>query len=187
MISIHHIISDAWTAGLIVNGIMDIYESLVKNNSFNENTSFSYLNYINSEQEYLSSPKFQKDAEFWHSTFDSIPVTAQIPSKKILSSTSSIDYACNRNEYILSKELVADINSYCKENSVSIFNFFMSIFAVYANKVCNLDDFVIGSPILNRTNFKEKNTTGMFISTMPYRIKLDSNLDFNSFVIKITP
>lgn len=182
VISIHHIISDAWTAGLIVNGIMDIYESLVKNNSFNENNSFSYLNYINSEQEYLSSQKFQKDAEFWHSTFDSIPVTAQIPSKKILSSTSSIDYACNRNEYILSKELVADINSYCKENSVSIFNFFMSIFAVYANKVCNLDDFVIGSPILNRTNFKEKNTTGMFISTMPYRIKLDSNLDFNTIV-----
>ncbi len=182
VISIHHIISDAWTAGLIVNGIMDIYESLVNTNSFNENNSFSYLNYINSEMEYLSSPKFEKDSEFWHSIFDSIPVTAQIPSKKILSFNSNIDYTCKRNEYVISKGLVSDINKYCKENKVSIFNFFMSIFAIYTNKICNLDDFVIGSPILNRTNFKEKNTTGMFISTMPYRIKLENSLNFDTVV-----
>ena len=84
LISIHHIIGDAWTAGLIVNGIMDIYESLINTNQLNEDKSFSYLNYINSEKEYLNSPKFEKDAEFWNSIFDSIPLVAGIPSKKRL-------------------------------------------------------------------------------------------------------
>ena len=182
IISIHHIIGDAWTSGLIVSGIMDIYESLITNNKLNEDHSFSYLNYINSEKEYLNSPKFEKDAEFWNSIFDSIPITAEIPSKKRLISKSNIEYKSMRNEYVISKDLVAKINNLCKENKVSVFNFFMGIFAVYTYKICGLHDFVIGSPILNRTNFKEKQTTGMFISTIPYRINLDDNITFNDFV-----
>lgn len=182
LISIHHIIGDAWTAGLIVNGIMDIYESLVNINQLNENNSFSYLNYINSEKEYLNSPKFEKDAEFWNNVFDSIPTTAEIPSKKRLTSKTNIEYSSKRNEYVISKNLVNKINIFCKENGISIFNFFMGIFAIYTNKLCGLDDFVIGSPILNRTNFKEKQSTGMFISTIPYRIKLDGNMIFKDFI-----
>ena len=85
IISIHHIIGDAWTAGLIVNGVMDIYESLINTGSLNENKSFSYLNYISSENEYLHSQKFEKDSDFWSSIFDSIPSVAEIPSKNRLS------------------------------------------------------------------------------------------------------
>ena len=85
VVSIHHIIGDAWTSGLIVSGIMDIYGSLLNNNQLNENIKVSYIDYINSEKNYLNSPKFEKDAEFWNSIFDSIPLVAGIPSKKRLS------------------------------------------------------------------------------------------------------
>ena len=33
---------------------------------------------------------------------------------------------------------------------------------------------MLGTPILNRTNFIEKNTTGMFVSTVPLRINLEN-------------
>lgn len=84
IVSIHHIISDAWTSGLIVTEIMDIYESLLNTNQLNDYTKVSYIDYINSEKNYLNSPKFEKDAEFWNSIFDSIPLVAGIPSKKRL-------------------------------------------------------------------------------------------------------
>ena len=54
----------------------------------------------------------------------------------------------------------------------------MAVYAIYLSRVSNLKDFVIGTPILNRTNFKEKHTTGMFINTAPLRIKIDDNIDF---------
>mgnify|MGYP001864335856 CR=1 FL=1 len=84
VVSIHHIIGDAWTSGLIVSGIMDIYESLLNTNQLNDYTKVSYIDYINSEKNYLNSPKFEKDAEFWNSIFDSIPLVAELPSKKRL-------------------------------------------------------------------------------------------------------
>ncbi len=181
-ISFHHIIGDAWTAGLIVKGIMDIYENLIHTNEWNENKSFSYLDYIYSEKEYLASPKFEKDAEFWKHTFDFIPLVPELPSEKRLTSTPSIEYACKREEFILSKDFVTKINAFCKTYHISIFHFFMGIYAIYTNRVCNLDDFVIGTPILNRTNFKEKLSTGMYISTIPFKLHIDSTMSFVSFL-----
>lgn len=186
LISIHHIIGDAWTSGLIVSGVMDIYECLIRTNQLNENTNFSYLNYINSEKDYLGSPKFDKDAEFWNQVFGNIPLVPEIPSKKCLASNQGIDYASKRKEFLLPKDLVTKINTFCKESNISIFNFFMGIYATYTYHICNLDEFVIGTPILNRTNFKEKSSTGMYISTIPFKFHIDSNMNFTSFVQNIS-
>lgn len=186
IITIHHIIGDAWTSGLIVSGIMDLYESLINNNKFNEDKSFSYANYISSENEYLQSSKFEKDSEFWNQVFNDIPLVPEIPSKKRFETTQSIDYTSERKAFLLPKDLVADINDFCKAYNVSIFNFFMGIYAIYTNRICNLDDFVIGTPILNRTNFKEKSSTGMYISTIPFKFHIDYLMDFPSLIKTIS-
>lgn len=45
----------------------------------------------------------------------------------------------------------------------------------------NLDDFVIGTPILNRLDFADKNTNGMFISTVPLRVNILNDSSFVDF------
>ena len=72
VITAHHLISDAWTAGLVVNEIMDYYEKII-NSQIIDNKNPSYLDYITSEQEYLNSEKFNKDKEFWNEIFKTVP------------------------------------------------------------------------------------------------------------------
>ena len=61
----------------------------------------------------------------------------------------------------------------------------MGIFALYLGRVSNLDNFVIGTPILNRTNFKEKQTTGMFINVLPLKFNINHEEKFTEFLSKI--
>ena len=61
----------------------------------------------------------------------------------------------------------------------------MAVYSLYVGRVSNLDDFVMGTPILNRTNFEQKHTMGMFISTAPLRINLDHNISFVDFSKRI--
>ena len=174
----HHIISDAGTFGLIGTEIAENYRKLLGNEEI-EKKDYSYIDYINSEKEYMASSKFSKDEDYWTNLYKEIPELAMLPSVSIKNNSSFTGKAI-RKEYIIDSSLLRKITELCKKNKISNFNFFMAIYAIYLSRVSNLKDFVIGTPILNRTNFKEKHTTGMFINTAPLRIKIEENSDFIS-------
>jgi amino acid adenylation domain-containing protein/thioester reductase-like protein len=174
----HHIISDAGTFSLMGTEIVDNYSKIKKNENI-EIKEFSYEDYIKDEKEYEESSKFIKDKEYWNNVYKDIPEVATIPSIKSKANTENSGKSL-REEYILNEEILNGITELCKKNKISNFNFFMAIYAIYLSRVSNLKDFVIGTPILNRTNFKEKHTTGMFINTAPLRIKIEENSDFIS-------
>ncbi len=179
----HHIISDAATIALMGTEVIDIYKKLLKNENIDAK-DYSYEEYIQSEKEYLNSSKFETDKKYWNELYSTVPEVASVPSTSF-NNSMVLTGKSKRKEFIIEEELLNKIADFCKENKVSNFNFFMSIYAIYLSRVSNLKDFVIGTPILNRTNFVEKHTTGMFINTAPLRICLDDNLDFKSFVKKI--
>lgn len=185
VITAHHLISDAWTAGLVVNEIMDYYEKII-NSQIIDNQNPSYLDYITSEQEYLNSEKFNKDKEFWNKIFKTVPEVATIPSINVENSNSSLSCKAKRKQFVIPKETMNLINEFCKQNKASAFNFFMAVLAIYLSRVSSLDDFTIGTPILNRGNFKEKQTTGMYISTIPFRISINHKIPFAEFLSNIS-
>ena len=179
----HHLISDAGTMSIIGKEVTEIYSKIISGEEIEEK-EYSYEQYILDEKEYLKSQKFIKDKKYWCDNFATIPEVAKIPvvsgnSREVLNGKST------REEFILNIDLVTKISQFCSQNKISNFNFFMAVYAIYIGRVSNLKDFVIGTPILNRTNFKEKHTTGMFINTAPLRIKIDDNVDFISFATSI--
>ena len=173
----HHLIYDAYTASLVTSKVVNIYSALKKGEECPEKPT-SYINYINSENEYLQSDKFEKDKEYWNGVFETVPEIGTIPSIR-----EATENSCKalRKTFVISKEKMQELNDFCSNNKISIFNLFMGLYAIYIGKVSNLDDFVIGTPILNRSNFEEKNTPGTFISTVPFRFVLDDSKSFIDF------
>lgn len=180
-INAHHLIADAWTAGLVVNEVMDLYSEIIGVKEKEENQFPSYIDYTIAEKEYIASDRFNKDKEYWEGLFKEIPELAKIPNSKE-KVTNKLNCNAKRKQFNISKEIINEINAFCTQKRVSIFNFFMAVYAIYLGKVSNLKEFVIGTPILNRTTFKEKHTTGMFISTVPFKICLGDDYNFEYFV-----
>ena len=182
VINIHHIISDAATLGLVCSNISKIYSDL--KDGIEPNLTFpSYKEYILTEKEYLLSDRLKKDEQYWNDKFEIIPEVATIPpSKERISNCSSNS---KRKAFVLSSNTINNIRKICREEKISLYNFFMAVYSLYVGRVSNLNEFVIGTPILNRTNFKEKSICGMFISTLPLKITIESDTTFLNFVSKI--
>ena len=174
-LTVNHLIADSWALGLVIQEILRNYNALKNNEEITQET-FSYVDYINSEKEYKSSKKFENDKSYWNEIFETIPEQATIPS--LNNNIKNLSYNAKRLSFEINKELLSKINVFCRENNISTFNFFMAIFSIYIGRVSNIDDFVIGTPILNRSNFKEKHTTGMFVNTVPVRV---NNLNDGTF------
>ena len=184
IINNHHIISDSWNLGIMGNEIVSYYSYLLNNNSqkIESIENPSYIDYLISEKEYKNSKKSEKDKDYWNSLFKTVPEVATIPSK-YTNNVNSIN--ANRKLYSIPEDIMCKISAYASLNKVSLFNFFVAIYSIYLSRVSNLNDFCIGTPVLNRSNFKEKNTCGMFINVLPLRIQIDDTLDFKTFASNI--
>ena len=179
----HHIASDGWSFSGLVDYIIAAYTALLYNEPFDFSCP-SYIDFLNSEHEYLSSPKFKKDEEYWNSLYSTIPDVATIPSQELVQSFN-ISYDASRESFVIDPKFMEKINNFCKENNVSVFNLFMAILSIYTANMCNMTDFTIGTPLLNRTNFKDKHTIGMFVNSLPFRVSVNPDLSFVDFCHKI--
>ena len=184
IVVMHHIISDSWTLGLYCKEIVNEYQLLLEKNksqsSSSLNPTFSYLNFIKEENDYLNSSAFQKDQSYWNSIFETVPEIATIPST-VKKEEHKISCVASRANFDLSSQMTSNILNYCKSHKISAYNFLMAIYSLYIGRVSNLNDFVVGTPILNRLNYLDKQTNGMFVSTIPLRINIDDNSSFLEF------
>ena len=184
IVIMHHIISDSWTLGLYCKEIVNEYQLLLDKNSFQGSgsfsTPFSYRNFIKEEAAYLKSASFEKDKKYWDSVFETVPEVATLPAT-IKRKNNKITCSALRQSFSISKQTALKILDYCRRNKISVYNFLMTIYSIYIGRVSNLTDFVIGTPILNRSNYSDKNTNGMFVSTVPLRINIDESSTFIDF------
>lgn len=96
-----------------------------------------------------------------------------------LSDRKSNSYAARRMTFHINNDQAAQIRSYAKQHNVSPFVLFLTAVAVYFSRVkMNVEKFYIGTPLLNRGTFKEKNTMGMFINTVPVLANVDYTRTF---------
>lgn len=174
--SIHHSISDAWSMTSLTENVLKYYYYLLNNQEIEEKT-FSYVDFINSEKEYLNSNKYLKDKEYWENIFETPIDYLNLKKGATLFDTKSIRKSFNIPE---------EISKYCTLQKISPFSLFFASISLYFSRIYNQKEITIGTPVLNRTNFAEKNTSGMFIATLPFRQKIDDNLTAYEFIKQIS-
>lgn len=176
IVNVHHIISDAATFSLIATEIVTIYSKILKNETIPSKT-YSYIDYINSEKAYFKSSRFEKDKLYWSETLSPLPDVATISMDNL----NNNNCRAKRKEFILNATFFSKIKDYCIKNKISIFNFLIGVYSIYIGRINNMENFLLGTPILNRTNYAEKHTVGMFINTSLLKIDMSNNHTFTEF------
>lgn len=169
LLSIHHIISDGWSISLMQKQICEVYGSLLKEDNLELSIEYSYIDYIEKEREYLESARFVKNKAFWNEKY------SDLPEAFLYKSSDSLEG--KRKSFNIDSEKSTKIKNFLNEQAYSLNTFFISILLIYLNKIMQQEDIVIGTPVFNRSGKKDKNTIGMFTSTMPFRVNL--NADFS--------
>ncbi len=174
---LHHLISDAWTLVNLGNELISNYFNIINGVTLSADKKPSYLEYLESEAEYFSSPRFEKDEEYWLERFSTIPELTALKSRKQISTS----LASNRLTFKLPEKLCTKIRPHCEKHKTSIFSLYMGAMAVYINRTLGINKIVFGTPVLNRKNTREKNTMGMYVSTVPLIVEVDDSKNYAEF------
>ncbi|TYP76743.1 non-ribosomal peptide synthetase [Paenibacillus methanolicus] len=173
----HHLIADGWSLGMMVNRIWEQVAFLSRGQILTAPPQTTYLDYMDSESNYLSSTRFQKNKSFWHEKFHDLPSSYR--------TGDSAGTSGKRRTFNLNAQTSKAIKTLVDDIGCSLNTFFVSIMLIYLSRAEQKQDIVIGTPVLNRSGRKEKQTFGMFTSTMPFRFKLNDDLSFERLLLEV--
>ncbi|OLP64686.1 Surfactin synthase subunit 2 [Bacillus pumilus] len=166
-IKCHHTVADGWSMKVIIDKISQLYTALIQSSSL-EHKADNHSVFIDKESTYLKSPRFKKDQQFWKETL------SDVSDSYLVQGTDQIEG--HRQNHYLDRQLSKRIYHFIETHHCSINSLFTLGLFVYLHKKYQQKDFIIGTPVLNRSGQKEKATSGMTVSTMPYRLKIDPQL-----------
>ncbi len=175
----HHIIMDGISLNLLGNQLIEIYQKIMRSEDLAEHQSPSYLSYMEKEQQYLQSSRFQKDRSFWTETYRTVPEHLSLAERTSHLRQST---AASRDTITLSHSLEQSIRRFCKDHNVSIISLFMASLYICISRLTAKKDIAIGTYYGNRGSKLEKDMLGMFVSTLPIRMTADPDAEFLSFV-----
>ncbi|MEO2256755.1 non-ribosomal peptide synthase/polyketide synthase [Paenibacillus amylolyticus] len=167
-LTVNHIIADGLSVTALLHAVMEKYLELRKG-IFNSCQAPSYLDYISTEREYEQSQRYQKGKEYWLTKYNTLPETSGIKSVPPF----SIGSESNKRSITLDASRYDRILAFSEQYQVSLYTFFLSAMYVLLYKLTDSTDVPVGTVFANRTSKKEKETIGMFVSTVATRISLN--------------
>ena len=177
VIKMHHLISDGWTQVLVCNRIGQCYLDLLAGREPELGDIPSYVTHLEDEQRYLTSSAYTKDEAYWNNVLEQSGEPSTLKSVR----GAALSYVGNRLTFPLPQDLNNDIYTFCMRRRIAPFSVFYLALAIYFKRIGGADRFTIGVPIFNRKNFVDKQTSGMFVSTLPFFSEISGDWTFNEF------
>ena len=177
LLKTHHIISDGWSLVALINRFAETYLALVDRREVTLEPSPSYRLHVEEEQKYLSSKACGRDRAFWEEAMENPEPPVSIKD----CGSVAVSPVGRRLTFQLSEVLNHALYDFCQKHRVAPFACFYMALAIYIKRIKGLDRLCIGVPIHNRVNVTDRDTTGMFVSTLPFVNELDENWSFEEF------
>ena len=177
LVKLHHIIADGWSQIMLCNKIGKTYLDLLAGNAVDLPEAPDYELHVQEENDYLNSKAFAKDESYWKDIISGVGEPSVLKSVN----SAAVSPVGRRLSFDLPEILNHAIYSYCLEKRVAPFAVFYMALAIYFKRNGGAEKFTIGVPIFNRTNYEFKQSTGMFVTTLPFYNEINDEWTLNEF------
>jgi hypothetical protein len=171
LISLHHIIADGWSLGLITKELSALYEAFAVNApSPFEDLPVQYADFtVWQRQQYQGDVK-SKLLDYWKQQLTGIPGLMKLPYDRPRPPVQTFNG--RTLHFDLDPQTTASVKRLGKQHGSTMFMTFLGIYAVMLHRHGCGNDIVIGSPIANRTQQEIESVIGFFVNSLVYRIDL---------------
>lgn len=183
LVCTHHVISDGFSLQILI----DEFYKWFTDDKHSTNTIDNYLNFCKWQNTFPSSESGRSQRRYWHNKLSDNLSTLNFTSK--CNSTKNHKYSGDIYQFTICKEMFCKIESLTKENKISLFSFFMTIFQILLHKYTNQKDILIGHPtsgrmrsIEGRKRSEYNNNFGYFVNPIIFRNSISDKISFLSLL-----
>ncbi|GCE31295.1 non-ribosomal peptide synthetase [Dictyobacter alpinus] len=183
LLTMHHIISDAWSMEVFVRELTTLYADYVaQRTSSLEELSIQYADYAIWQNDWLQGEVLDEHLTYWKEQLAHVPIL-QLPTDRPRPAIQSFRGAVRI--VMFPKELTTSLKNVCRKEGVTMFMLLLAAFNALLYRYSGQDDIVVGIPIAGRTDSKVENLIGCFINTLALRTDLSGNPAFKTLLERV--
>jgi len=170
LITMHHIVSDGWSVGVLVRELSTLYASVVDGRSVSlPKLSVQYSDYALWQREWLKDEKLDLQLDFWR---DRLAGATPLGLPADRARPSMLTYTGARVSWVLPEALVTKVKDLCHKERATLFMTLLTGFEILLQRYTGQTDILVGSPIANRNRAEFEALIGFFVNTLVMRVDL---------------
>jgi aryl carrier-like protein len=181
LFTVHHIIFDGWSAGVLTKDFLILYHAFCKGN---ENPllplRIQYKDYTAWQQEQLTGELLHAHEQYWLDRLSGTIPELDISADKERPSVKT--YNGNRIIISLSAQQSEQLRTLGREQGTSLFITMVAIFKYLLHRYSGQQDIIVGTTVANRDHPDLADQIGFFINTLPLRTQFSGTETFLEFL-----
>ena len=173
----HHIVSDGWSMGVMVQELMQLYAAYSQGQACTlAPLPIQYADYAVWQRRWMEAGEKARQLDYWHELLSGTQPVLELPLDHPRPAQQSFLGA--RQDMALEPSLVAGLKALAQREGVTLFMLLLASFQVFLYRYSGQSDIRVGVPIANRNRVETESLIGFFVNTQVLKADLDGQMTF---------
>ncbi len=183
MLNMHHIISDGWSIGVLIQELGILYGAFIQGQpSPLPELGIQYADFAHWQRQWLQGEILEHQLAYWRQQLEGISML-NLPSDRPRAAVQS--YRGKRHGLQLSKAVSEELTALSQGEGVTLFMTLLAAFQTLLYRYTQQEDIVVGSPIANRNRSEIEPLIGFFVNSLVLRTNLSGNPTFREVLARV--
>ncbi|HJX27966.1 MAG TPA: amino acid adenylation domain-containing protein, partial [Thermoanaerobaculia bacterium] len=178
LLTMHHIVSDAWSMEILVRDLGAFYRSLLEGTPPDlPELPVQYADFSAWQRQWLQGERLARELAFWRGRLECSPSVLDLPTDRLRSIAQT--FRGMQEELDLPAALGERVLALGRRDSATVFMTGLAAFDALVYRYTGQPAFNIGTPIAGRNHLETENLIGFFVNTLvlPASVTGDRNFD----------
>ncbi|HEV7519238.1 MAG TPA: amino acid adenylation domain-containing protein, partial [Thermoanaerobaculia bacterium] len=184
VLTVHHIVADGWSLGILVREVGEIYGALVAGREPDlPALPMQYADYAVWQRRWLAGEALSEQLAWWREKLAGVPTVLGLPADRPrppVQSRSGGSLAVR-----LPAGLLAGLAVVGREGEASPFMVLLAGFAALLSRHAGQAELIVGAPVANRTHREIEGLVGFFVNTLALPIRLGEDPPFAALLAQV--
>jgi amino acid adenylation domain-containing protein len=183
LLTMHHIVSDAWSADIFFEELTASYrEFSVNRNSPLRPLPLQYGDFAEWQRDWLQGDVLEEQLSYWRAKLNGAPAVLDMPADRPRPAATVRGATCG---FSISRSLTEQLRALSGRAGTTLFMTLLGAFSVLLHRHSGEVDIVVGTPVAGRNRAEIEGLIGFFINTLPLRIDLGGNPNFEELLARV--
>ena len=184
VVTMHHLISDGWSTGILFSEVATLYEASVTGGPARlPELALQYGDFAIWQREQFDGDAGYRDIDFWRDHLAGAPAALDLPTDRPRPAVHGFDGGSV--QLSLDAKLMADLTTLARQEHATTFMALLAVFNVLLHRHSGQDSVVVGVPSATRERPELEPVIGYFLNLLPIRTDLDGDPTFRQVLARV--